>query len=150
MRRSRASDLLSVLALVALAASSACSSGASQGQTTSSGAGGAGGGCADGPPSGDLPCDVAMVLQARCQTCHQTPTLGGAHFPLLTYEDTRQPLGGGLRWRRMAEVIEPDAVPHMPYKTAPQLTDGELSTLRAWFTACAPPKPEGQGCDDGG
>jgi uncharacterized membrane protein len=136
----------SALAGFALAA---CSSGAGTG-TTGTGAGGSGGGCAGGPTAGDLPCDVSMVLHDKCQMCHQMPPQGGAHFPLITYEDTQQPLGSQRRWRRMAEVIEPGAVPHMPYKTAPQLTDAEHATLKAWFAACAPPQPEGKGCDNGG
>src|SRR5207248_7411483 len=97
------------------------------------------GGCAHGPSAGDLPCDVDMVLMGKCQPCHQTPQKNGAKFPLLTYEDTQQPFGSRRRWQRMAEVIEPDGVPHMPYKTAPQLTSAELQTLRDWFKACAPP-----------
>jgi hypothetical protein len=49
----------------------------------------------------------------------------------------------------MAEVIEPDGVPHMPFKDAPQPSTAQLDTLRAWFAACAPPVAEGTGCDVG-
>lgn len=112
--------------------------------------------CSPGPTLGDLPCDVGTVLHDKCQPCHQSPPLSGAKFPLLTYEDTQQPFGttGKLRWQRMAEVIEPGSVPHMPYRSSkypntPQLTDSELQTLRDWFKACAPPVPEKQGCDVG-
>jgi hypothetical protein len=107
---------------------------------------------AGGPTVGDLPCDVGQVLKDKCQPCHQTPQLNHAHFPLLTYEDTQQPFGimpGERRWQRMAQVIEPGTFPHMPFGTAPQLTSSELDTLRSWFKACAPPVPEGQGCDVG-
>ncbi len=107
-----------------------------------------------GPMAGDLPCDVGAVLAAKCQTCHGAPLAKGAHFPLLTYEDTQKILGttSKLKWQRMAEVIELGATPHMPYTSAkypdtPQLTDAELATLRSWFKACAPPVPEGSGCD---
>lgn len=106
-----------------------------------------------GGPIGDLPCDVGQVLKDKCQPCHQTPQRNHAHFPLLTYEDTQQPFGvtpGERRWQRMAQVIEPGTFPHMPFGTAPQLTSAELDTLRSWFRACAPPVPEGQGCDVGG
>ena len=70
---------------------------------------------------------------------------------MLRYEDTQQPYGnaGELRWQRMAQVIEPDAVPHMPYQDAGQLSPDELKTLEDWFKACARPVPEGQGCDQG-
>src|SRR5262249_26789485 len=101
----------------------------------------------------DLPCDVANVLKARCQTCHTNPLTGGAKFPLLTYEDTQVPFGttGRLRWQRMAEVIEPDGLPHMPkdWDTNGELTALQHDTLRTWFAACAPPVAEGQGCDVG-
>lgn len=104
---------------------------------------------AGGPLVGDLPCDVGKVLTAKCQPCHQNPPQNHAHFPLLSYEDTQQPfgIGGRRRWQRMAEVIEPGVVPHMPYGSAPQLTQQELTTLREWFHTCAPPVPEGTGCD---
>jgi hypothetical protein len=104
---------------------------------------------AGGPLVGDLPCDVGQVLTDKCQPCHQQPPQNHAHFPLLTYEDTQAPFGTGgrRRWQRMAEVIEPGALPHMPYGSAPQLTQQELTTLRAWFHTCARPVPEGTGCD---
>ena len=107
-----------------------------------------------GPPTGDFPIDVGTVIAAKCQTCHTEPKLNGAKFTLLTYEDTQQPFGttGKLRWQRMAEVIEPTGIPHMPFTSTklpdtPQLTDDELNILRAWFNACAPPVPEGKGLD---
>ena len=100
--------------------------------------------------SGDYPCDVGAVIQNRCVQCHQSPPQHGAHFPLLRYEDTQQPYTASeLRWQRMAQVIEPGVSPHMPYQDAGQLTSNELETLEAWFKACAPPVPEGQGCDQG-
>ncbi len=109
----------------------------------------AGPACPPGPTVGDLPCDVAAVLMARCQTCHRQPPLNHAPWPLLTYEDTQQPFGmtGLRRWQRMAAVIEPDNFPHMPPAGQPQLTDTDFQVLRGWFTACAPPQPEGTGCD---
>lgn len=100
---------------------------------------------------GDYPCDVGKVIQDRCQECHQNPPQHNAHFSLLSFEDTQQPYGpsGELRWQRMAQVIEPDTIPHMPYQDAGQLTPDELQTLHNWFEACAQPVPEGQGCDKG-
>lgn len=97
---------------------------------------------------GDLPCEVAAALR-KCQTCHQAPPKNHAPWPLLTYEDTQAPFGmTGLRkWQRMAQVIEPGNLPHMPPNSAPQLSEGELRALEAWFAACAPPLPEGTGCD---
>lgn len=105
--------------------------------------------CDAGPSTGDFPCDVGAVIAARCQPCHQQPQLNGAHFPLLRYEDTREPFGSGgkLRFQRMAQVIEPDFLPHMPPSTAPQPMPPELATLRSWLATCALPVPEGTGCD---
>ena len=100
--------------------------------------------------AGDLPCDVAAVLESKCQPCHTSPPANGAPFPLLTYEDLESPYGAGmLRWQRVAEVVEPDASLHMPPVVQPQPTPAELDTLRAWFGACAPGVAEGSGCDVG-
>jgi hypothetical protein len=99
--------------------------------------------------SGDLPCPVAAVISARCQPCHQSPPKNGAHFPILSYEDTQQKFGidGLLRFQRMGEVIAPGGLPHMPPVDHPQLASDELDTLLGWLSACAPPVPEGSGCD---
>ena len=107
--------------------------------------------CSSTPKSdGDYPCDVGTVIQNRCQECHQNPPQHNSHFSLLSFEDTQQPYSPGkLRWQRMAEVIEPDTIPHMPYQDAGQLSPDELKTLRDWFETCAQPVPEGQGCDKG-
>lgn len=107
--------------------------------------------CVNDVEQGDLPCDVAAVLKSRCQTCHTDPLVGGAKFPLLTYEDAAALRGmtGIRRWQRMADVIEPEGLPHMPYKDAPQLSPDQLETLRSWLSACAPPVTEGEGCDLG-
>jgi hypothetical protein len=104
------------------------------------------------PKEGDRPCDVAAVL-AICQNCHQRPPLRMAPFPLMSYEDTQAVyFGPVLIATRMSQVIEPNDPVHMPPRAAtdiPQPTDAELDTLRAWFRACTPPEPEGQGCDKG-
>lgn len=119
------------------------------------GSGGAGGGdggaCAPNPAQGEFPCDVYAVLHAKCHTCHATDKLptSGAPFSLLQYEDTQHVFGKGpkLRWQRMSEVIEPGAIPHMPFGMAPQLTADEKATLEAWFAECAPPATAGMGCE---
>jgi hypothetical protein len=108
--------------------------------------------CAAPPDAGDLPCNVSAVFQLRCQHCHTTPKLpppDNAPFPLRRYEDLSAPFGttGLVRWQRVAQVIEPGNFPHMPPPTQPQPTPSDLDTLRTWFAACAPPVPEGTGCD---
>jgi hypothetical protein len=110
---------------------------------------GDGGVCSSPSDVGDLPCEVATVLADKCQYCHGDPLTGGAHFPLLGFEDAADVFGtqGKRRWESMAVVIEPDGAPHMPYGDSPQLTPTELTTLRDWLADCAPPEPEGAGCD---
>ncbi len=101
---------------------------------------------------------MSSVFQIRCQHCHTTPKLpppNNAPFTLRTYEDLSEPFGstGLLRWQRVAQVIEPGNFPHMPPATQPQPTESDLNTLREWSAQCAPPVPEGTGCDvseDGG
>lgn len=107
------------------------------------------------PSIGDLPDDVSAVLRDKCQSCHSAPPQHHAPFPLVSFEDTQKRFGitTKRRWQRMAEVIEPGGLPHMPYGTAPPLADTQLSTLRLWFAGCATPVPEGTGhdlTDDGG
>lgn len=107
--------------------------------------------CAPAPDGGDLPCDVAAVLAAKCQPCHRSPPLNHAPWPLTSYEELSQPWGdfqstGLLKWQRAAQVTA-GALPHMPPLDHPQLTDRERATLQAWFTSCARPIPEGSGCD---
>lgn len=111
--------------------------------------------CPPMPASGDIPCDVGAVLAARCQICHTLPRMNGAPFPLLTYEQLHAQFGTTslLKWQRMAQVIEPDNLPHMPPAGRTQLDDTEIGVLRGWFAQCAPPVAEGTGCDvdeDGG
>jgi hypothetical protein len=96
------------------------------------------------PAAGSFPSDVAAVLTAKCQTCHQSPTKNHAPFPLLTYQDTQQadrlaPYTGLPIWQVMHTVIQPGGVPHMPFGSAPQLTSAEMQTLDGWLLACALP-----------
>jgi hypothetical protein len=52
-------------------------------------------------------------------------------------------------WQVMHFVIQPRAVPHMPFGSAPQLTPTQFQTLDAWLKSCAPPVAEGTGYDVG-
>lgn len=126
--------------------------------TTTSGVGGANGGaggtggnetppCVDETDVGDFPCEVFEVLNDKCHVCHQDPPDNGAPFSLLTYEDTQKPYSDRQRWERMTEVVEDGAVPSMPFGDAPDLTTTQLNVLRKWFKACAPPAPDGEGCE---
>ena len=121
--------------------------------TTSSSTGGGDGGvvCAPLPATGDIPCEVFKVIHGVCNRCHVNPPLGGAPFPILSYEDTQLPFDthGKLRYQRMKEVIQPSGSPHMPFDSnlivVPPLTAAEFTTLDTWLT-CPTPTAQGQGC----
>jgi hypothetical protein len=135
-----------------------CSGGTAPAASGASDAAGDGPTCPAPPETGDLPCPVSAVFQAKCQHCHTIPKLpppNNAPFPLRTYEDLIAPFGitNLRRWQRVAQVIEPGNFPHMPPPSQPQLMQSDFDTLHAWFMSCAPPLPEGTGCDvseDGG
>jgi hypothetical protein len=107
--------------------------------------------CPPSPAVGDFPLDVGAALHAKCQTCHRSPPVSHAPFPLLNYEQVIVSFagqGGAIpRWQRMQQVIQPGSVPHMPLGVAPPLTDAEKQTLDTWFAGCATPVPEGTGGD---
>ncbi len=110
--------------------------------------------CPPGPDAGDLPADVASAV-TKCQLCHTNPQQNGAPFALLRYEDFVAPYGTVPRYQVAATMIDPNSIPHMPpFKlpdggSVPQLTQAEHDTLASWFAQCAPPLPEGTGCDVG-
>jgi hypothetical protein len=113
------------------------------------------GACMTEPHVGDFPPDVGAVLHGKCQTCHRSPPVAHAPFPLLTYEQTQRPdpitpYNGLPIWQAMHYVIQatpPNGGPHMPLGNAPQLTPSELRILDDWLTGCAMPAAEGSGAD---
>lgn len=100
--------------------------------------------CMDTTDVGDMPCDIFMLIQTHCQTCHTMPTQNGAPFPLLTYEDTQEPFGmaGQQRWQRMAEVITTGFMP-----IGKTLPEADKQALLNWLNNCATPIAEGMGCE---
>ena len=108
---------------------------------TSSGIGG-GAGCGfTKEETGLLPCDVFTVLRENCHRCHQSPPLNGAPFPLLTWADTQAQYytTPDKIWEHMKLVIEPGALPGMPFGgNPPGLPEEKLNVLRAWFATCSP------------
>lgn len=60
--------------------------GSNDGGTSGTG-GGTGTGGGSGGAVGDLPCDVATVIAARCASCHGSPVTGGAPMTLLSHAD---------------------------------------------------------------
>jgi hypothetical protein len=97
--------------------------------------------CKPNPANGAFPDNIAIILGARCQPCHQNPTMNGAPFPLLTYQDVNGMFGPIPIYQEMYVLIQPDGSPHMPFRNAPQLTADQLQTLSSWLLACAPPAP---------
>src|SRR5262252_4556177 len=99
------------------------------------GAGSAGSGGASG--GGALPCEVAAVLQAKCQFCHGTTPQFGAPSPLVTYADmqaTARTMPSLAVWQTMQRYVHRTApVTHMPPASQPALSPSELATLDAWF-----------------
>lgn len=106
-----------------------------------------GGACSNTQDAGDFPHEVALVLE-NCQRCHEAadrhpPTQGP--FELMRYEDVKQHYGGDEIWVRMGKAVRSGLMPYSP----PMLTVAEKRTLLDWLDACAPPRPEGEGCDRG-
>jgi hypothetical protein len=132
----------------------ASSSAASSGTGGSSGEGGAGGGggsepvCDPNDPNipttGEYPCDVFEVLKNNCFECHTDPPVKGAPFPLLKFEYTREMYGGKLKWELMKSDIKSG---YMPFNKPADLMGADLKTMQDWFAKCAPPVPDGTGCE---
>lgn len=162
MRRSLFA-LLSALSLCVAASLAACEAsvkegcvggvcntggaGASGSGGSSGGSGGGGGddGCGLVDRSGELPCAVRAVLEAKCWSCHANPPTSNAPFPLVTYADTQaENAAGVLVWERMQSAVESGFMP-LSSSTDGPLTDDERDVLDDWFDACAPSEPDG--CD---
>jgi hypothetical protein len=108
--------------------------------------------------------DVAPILQAKCQDCHQPNSI--APMPLITYEQTR-PWARAIRQRVAAKQMPPwhidQSVGVQKFKNDISLTDAQIDTIVAWVDGGAPqgdpkdlprPKPlttsnEWQGVRDG-
>jgi hypothetical protein len=113
--------------------------------SSSSGAGGGGVVCDPAKPvTGQYPCDVFAVLMTRCFECHTNPTVMGAPFSLLTYEKTQELYSGKPIWQLMKGDIESG---FMPFGKPDDLMGAELKTMEDWFAKCAPPVPDGTGCE---
>lgn len=98
----------------------------------------------DGTTSGGtLPCEVARVLETKCQLCHGTMPDFGASISLVTFADTQAPAPShpaSKVWEVMRQRVHATTAP-MPPNGQPALTlgtGGELGILDAWFAAGAP------------
>jgi uncharacterized membrane protein len=99
------------------------------------------GSAANAPPSW---CEIQVILQQKCQRCHQLSPEHGAPFSLLTYADTQEDDGkGNQRFQLMAAVIDSGYMPPKFMKLDPPvepLTAAERATLLDW---CAQGAPQG-------
>lgn len=87
--------------------------------------------------------DVEPIIQRRCVSCHAMPTVNGAPFALLSYQDTQGPAAaGGLIYERMAARMVAGTMP--PGGGA---TEAEIGVVRDWAALGA---PEGRMDMDGG
>jgi hypothetical protein len=85
-----------------------------------------------------LPCDVADVLQRRCDSCHSNPPRANAPIALASYEDLVKPSAADpnqtYAQRSVARIQDP-TVPMPPGGGVPA---DELAILSAWVAAGSP------------
>ncbi len=92
---------------------------------------------------GVLPCEVARVFTSVCQNCHSSPPRNDAPFPLVTYVDTQEVVGGRPITDYMLAALETGRMPMPPYS----LTAEDRAMLVDWLRADAPPRAVGVRCD---
>jgi hypothetical protein len=115
------------------------------GATSANGGGGAGGAtCPADPQTGDIPCEVNAVLEAKCLSCHNADHLGGAPIDLLACERFHE-LDCGQTKLRSQVARDYVAAGTMPVGMV-DLTADEKQILLDWLDACAPCQPAGMGC----
>src|SRR3954464_12705403 len=83
--------------------------------------------------------DVAPILQAKCQDCHQPNSI--APMPLITYEETR-PWARSIRQRVAARQMPPwhidQSVGVQKFKNDISLSDAQIETILRWVDAGSP------------
>lgn len=83
--------------------------------------------------------DVAPILQAKCQQCHQPTSI--APMPLLTYKEAR-PWARSIRERVVTRQMPPwhidPSVGVQKFKNDMSLTDDQIDTIVRWVDAGAP------------
>lgn len=128
-------------------------SGGHNGTGNASGGGTAGKtGCSDDPGTGEFPCDVGAILEAKCQRCHTDPsshascsaadTCVPAPFPLMTWQETRGQYGGSNVYEHIARAVKSGFMPMKADGLTPPveaLTEEEKTVLIEWAENCAPP-----------
>jgi hypothetical protein len=115
--------------------------------------------CSDAGAGTSFPCDVAPIIESKCQRCHNEPAAlsmcAGDHscepgpFPLLTWSDTRRKFATGRVIDFLPEVIERRIMPLTSSDVQPPvepLTDDEWKKMVAWVRSCAPAGPSTASC----
>jgi hypothetical protein len=85
-------------------------------------------------------CDVAPIIEAKCQRCHRDPPENAAPFALLDYDDT-QVMGSVPRYQVMRSMVSAGFMPPVTAELSPPvepLTCSEKTTLLSWLDAGAP------------
>ncbi len=140
--------ILTLSAPLVLTVAAACGGGSDSGNA-------AGGGAA--ATAGDLPCEVAALVAARCQECHSNPPTNTAPVPLVTAADFRAkgvaspatPDGADKTLGELAVAkLSATKNPMPPAPRAPA-TDAEKAALQAWVAAGMPPRAAGETCGAG-
>lgn len=101
--------------------------------------GAAGPGASGGRVATNLPCDVAAILVANCQSCHGASPSGGALMSLETYADLTAPARTDPSQTVAAMCvtrINSTSKPMPP--TAPMLSAADVATFTAWVGAGMP------------
>lgn len=86
-----------------------------------------------------IPCDVADILKAKCQSCHGAKPAYGSPMPLMTAGDFAAPAKTNTS-KTVAELVQ-ERIHDMakPMPPAPsELDPTSLATLDAWLSAGAP------------
>lgn len=86
-----------------------------------------------------MPCNVADIIQRRCQTCHAATPVAGVPMALVSWEDLTAPAPSRAdltvaQYAALRVHGMPSVMPPPPGK----LLDEELATLDAWFASGAP------------
>ncbi len=90
-------------------------------------------GCdSNGDDGGEIPSEIATILNANCGDCHGDPPANSAPFPIVNCNDVMAAFSG---IEAAINSDDPDAV--MP--PGGQLPEGPLTTLNDWLDEGAPP-----------
>jgi hypothetical protein len=93
---------------------------------------------------GGLPCDVQMVLENTCWSCHNKVPSGGAPISLASYADltavSKAYPGQSLAQRALARMMAGpnDSPPQMPPPPVAAVAAADIATMSAWIKSGTP------------